>query len=140
MQITPYLMFDGQCEAAFAFYARLLGGEVTELSRFGDMPGNGELPDDARGRVLHARLQVRGQTFMGSDHPPEGGERPAGFALALGIDDLDDARRVFDALAEGGVVRMPFAPTFFAAGFGMCTDRFGTPWMVNCDAPAEAAP
>lgn len=131
MQLNPYLSFDGQCEAAFERYAQVLGGEIVALSRFGEMPDCGEMPAEARDRVMHVRLLVDGQVLMGSDSPPGRHEDTRGMSVTINVDDTAEGERIFNALAEGGTVRMAFAETFWAEGFGMCVDRFGTPWMVN---------
>ena len=131
MQITPYLVFNGQCEAAFKHYEQVLGGHITALMRFGDSPGCEDMPADMKDQVIHVHMTVGEQSLMGSDSPPEQYEAAGGLSVALNIDDRDEGERVFNALAEGGTVRMPFGETFWAHGFGMCVDRFGTPWMVN---------
>ena len=85
---------------------------------------------------MHARLVVGDKVLMGSDAPPEHYEGPKGFSVSLTINDLADAERIFHALAENGTVRMPLQETFWAVRFGMLVDRFGIPWMVNCERPA----
>lgn len=134
MQVVPYLMFSDQCAAAFRFYAELLGGEIIALQTHGESPVANEVPPDWHPLVIHARLKIGDQVLMGSDSPPEYREKAQGMYVSLQLDALAEARRVFDALAKGGVIKMPFEKTFWAAGFGMLVDRFGTPWMVNCEA------
>jgi PhnB protein len=86
--------------------------------------------------IMHARMSLPGgSVLMASDAPPEHVQKPQGFSISLTITDVADAERKFNALADGGTVTMPFAKTFWAKGFGMCVDKFGIPWMVNC--PAE---
>jgi PhnB protein len=145
MQFTPYLNFDGNGAEAMAFYADLFGGQIVHQSTFGEMPpmdGMPPLPEAAKNRLMHAHLQVGSQALMASDTLPEmpgqshdgcagGYQKPQGLWVSIGVDSTTEGRRVFDALAEGGQVAMPFQATFWAAGFGMVTDRFGTPWMVN---------
>lgn len=134
MDFNPYLTFDGNCREAFEFYARTLGGEVAMMQRFADMPGTPMVDEAYRDHVMHARLRLGERVLMGSDHGGMGhGAEMQGFSLQIGFDNLGDARAAFDALAVDGAVVMPFAPTFWAAGFGMLRDRFGVPWMVNCD-------
>jgi PhnB protein len=85
---------------------------------------------------MHARMSLPGgSVLMASDAPPEHREKVQGFSVSLTVTDVADAERKFNALADGGTVTMPFSKTFWSRGFGMCTDRFGIPWMVNC--PAE---
>ena len=95
-----------------------------------------EKPSGFEDKVMHASLRVGGTTVFASDGPPGYHETPQGFSVSLSFGDLDEARRIFDALAEGGTVKMPFDKTFWAAGFGMLVDRFGTPWMINCETAA----
>ncbi|HLH23943.1 MAG TPA: VOC family protein [Chloroflexota bacterium] len=134
MQINPYLNFDGQCAEAFRFYEQALGGTIEVLMTHGESPIAGEVPPGWHDRVLHARLTVGDTVLMGSDSPPEHYQKPAGVYVSLQVDEPTEARRIFGVLAENGAVIMPFAPTFWAAGgFGMLVDRFGIPWMVNCE-------
>jgi PhnB protein len=132
MQISPYLNFDGQCAEAFRFYEQVLGGKIEMMMTFGESPMAGEVPPAAHDRVMHVSMTAGGQNLMGSDSPPEMYQRPQGLYVSLHYDTAEEGARVFNALAEGGTVVMPFEKTFWAEGFGMLTDRFGTPWMVNC--------
>jgi PhnB protein len=88
---------------------------------------------------MHGTLTLRDRVLMGSDAPPDRYEAPKGFSLSLQLTDVGEAERVFRDLSNGGTVVMPLAPTFWAARFGMLVDRFGIPWMVNCDDAAAAA-
>lgn len=132
MQFHPYLMFDGQCEEAFKFYERVLGGEIAAMMRFEGSPAEDSVPPEWRGKIMHARLVVDGMTLMGSD-APQGFERPQGFSISINIDKPAEAERIFNALGEDGEIRMKMEETFWARRFGMVVDRFGTPWMVNCE-------
>lgn len=139
MQLNPYLSFDGQCSEAFEFYQKLLGGDIALTQTYGQTPMADQIPAEARDRIAHTRLIAGDVVLMGSDVFPAAAEgcgryeKPQGMDVTLGLDDVAEARRLFDALAEGGSVRMAFDKTFFAEGFGMVTDRFGTPWMVICE-------
>ena len=137
--LTPYLGFDQQCEAAFHFYEQVLGATLIELHRYRGSPMAAEMPEDRLDGVMHAALQLPGGGCLyGSDGGgPEGFKPIQGCQLTLSFTDIDAARRIFDALAEGAQVAMPFAPTFWAAGFGMLVDRYGVPWAVNCETPAS---
>jgi PhnB protein len=135
MQLNPYLMFNGQCEAAFRFYEQALGGKIVAMTTFGDSPMAEQSPAELRGQIMHARLVVGDTVLMGSDAPGERYEKMQGFSVALGVDEPEWAERVFNALAAGGTVTMPIQETFWAHRFGMLVDRFGTPWMVNCEKP-----
>lgn len=131
MKITPYLVFDGQCEAAFKHYEKVLGGNITTLKRFGETPGCEDMPPQTRDQVMHVHMTIGDQALMGSDSPPEHFEKAGGMSVAISLDDRDEGERIFGALAGGGTTRMGFEETFWARGFGMCVDRFGTPWMVS---------
>lgn len=136
MQLNPYLTFNGQCEAAFKFYEQCLGGKIEAMITHAGTPAEEHVPTEWRNKILHARLIVGDEVLMGSDAPPERYEEPKGFSVTLGIADPADAERIFHALAENGTVRMPIQETFWAVRFGMLVDRFGIPWMVNCERPA----
>ena len=131
----PYLTFDGTTAEAFAFYAKVLGGKLEFSQTFGESPMKDEIPAEFHDRVMHATLTLPDGPLMASDTGPwapfEGPMRSCG--LSLSFDDVDKGRQVFEALAEGGTVTMPFEKTFWAAGFGMLRDRFGVSWMVNCE-------
>ena len=145
MQFVPYLNFDGNCAEAMAFYAKLFGGQIVFQSTFGEMPpgeGMPPVPESARNRLMHAHLQIGAQSLMASDTMPAvpgmgletcggGYQKPQGMWISIGVETVAEGQRVFDGLAEGGQVTMPFTQTFWSPGFGMVTDRFGTPWMVN---------
>jgi PhnB protein len=134
MQVNPYLNFNGQCAEAFGFYEQLLGGKIEAMMTFGESPMAGEMPRESHSRILHARLVVDGQVLMGSDAPPEMYAKPQGLYVSLNVETSADGQRIFQALADNWTVIMPFEKTFWAAGgFGMLVDRFGTPWMVNCE-------
>lgn len=137
MQLSAYLIFADKAEAAFTFYAQCLGGKITQLSRFGEAPGAENMSAATRELVMHVRLELDGQVLMGSDCPPE---RPydgiKGCFVSISLDDVAKAKRIFEELAEGGDVQMPFEPTFWAERFGMLVDRFGMSWMVNVGKPA----
>lgn len=133
MQVTPYLNFNGDCGEAFDFYAKTLGGKIAAITTHGESPIASEVPPDWHDLVLHAPLEAGDLVLMASDAPPDRYQKPQGLYVALQIDDVAEAERVFGALSRDGQVIMPFEQTFWAARFGMAIDRFGTPWMVSCD-------
>lgn len=136
MRVDPYLNFDGNCAEAFRFYEQLLGGEL-EIMTHGESPVAGEVPPEWHDRILHASLRLGDALLMASDAPPDRYQPPQGNYVSLAVEEPAQAERIFSALAEGGQVTMPFEKTFWAAGgFGMVTDRFGTPWMINCEGNA----
>jgi PhnB protein len=136
MQLNPYLLFNGQCEAAFKFYAKVLGGKIDAMMPHKGSPAESHVPAEWRDKILHARMTIGDQVLMASDAPPGRFEKPQGFSVSLNISDPAEAERVFNELSKDGKVQMPFAETFWALRFGMAVDRFGIPWMVNCKKPA----
>jgi PhnB protein len=132
MQLNPYLNFNGQCEAAFKFYERCLGGKIEAMIPHAGTPAGEYAPPEWRDKILHASLILGDDVLMGSDAPPDRYEAPKGFSVSLQINDPADAERIFHALAENGVVQLPIQETFWATRFGMLVDQFGIPWMVNC--------
>jgi PhnB protein len=128
---SPYLMFPGNTEEAFAFYHRVFGGDEPSILRYSDMGING---DDA-GLVAHASLSIADETvLMGSD---VSSASVADYRVGTNVEthlaahDADEARRIFDALAERGTVSMPLDRVAWSELFGSCTDRFGVRWMVD---------
>ena len=95
-----------------------------------------QVPAEWRQQILHARLTVGDEVLMGSDAPPERYKQPQGISVSLNTKDTSEAERIFHALAENGTVQMPLQETFWAVRFGMLVDRFGTPWMINCEQAA----
>ncbi|MGW8465972.1 VOC family protein [Pseudomonas sp. GL-B-19] len=134
MKINPYLIFNGDCKAAFTFYAQSLPGKIEAMMTFGETPAGEHVPTDLHNLIIHTRLVVGDQAIMGSDTTPD---RPvddmAGFSVSLNVDSIAEAERVFAALSKDGTVQMPLEQTFWAARFGMLVDRFGVSWMVNCE-------
>ncbi|HEV7586674.1 MAG TPA: VOC family protein [Longimicrobium sp.] len=133
MRINPYLNFNGTCAEAFRFYEQVLGGKITFMQTHGESPMRDQTPPDWHDAVMHVTLEVDGQMLMGSDAPGEYYEKPQGFSVSVHPEDAEGAERIFNALAEGGQVRMPLEKTFWAARFGMLVDRYGTPWIINCE-------
>jgi PhnB protein len=142
MQIEAYLTFNGNCEEALNFYKDCLGGKIEALMRYEGTPmDNDQLPPGWKNKVMHSTFDANGARFMASDGmPPSAGSGQAGapsyngFSMSVYVPgDKAQAQRVFDALAAGGKVTMPFAPPFWGGSFGMLTDRFGVPWMVSSD-------
>jgi PhnB protein len=131
MKINPYITFNGRCEEAFDLYARVLGGRIEMKSTFREMPAEVGMPADWQDKIMHVSLRIGEDVLMGSDAPPGHFQQPQGFSVSVHPDNVEDGKRIFDALAEGGTVKMPFQETFWAQGFGMLDDRFGIPWMVN---------
>lgn len=133
MKINPYLNFNGDCAAALKFYEKVLGGKVIFSMTWAEMPGADQFPPETRKLIMHSTLNVGDNVVMCADSPPGQYKAPTGLNVSIHVTGVPEGERIFNALAEGGKVTMPFQQTFWAPGFGMCVDRFGIPWMVNCE-------
>jgi PhnB protein len=134
MQMNPHLSFDGQCETAFKFYEQCLGAQLDALFRYAGTPLAEQVPPDWQDKVMHCSLTIGQQELTGADVAPDQYQEPKGFSLSLQIKSADKAERIFRELSEGGTIVVPLEKTFWAARFGMVVDRFGIPWLINCDA------
>jgi PhnB protein len=137
VQINPYLSFNGQCEAAFRFYEECLDGKLGEIFRYAGTPLAEQVPADWQNKVMHGSLAIGDQVLMGGDVVPDRYERPQGVSLSLQIKSAAQAERIFNLLANEGTVVMPLEKTFWAERFGMLVDRFGIPWLINCEGSDE---
>jgi PhnB protein len=133
MKLNPYLNFPGNCAAAFQFYEQYLDGKITMTITFADSPLADEVPPEWRGKILHTRMMVGDVALMGGDELPEDYIAPQGFNVTLNVEQAAGAERIFAALAENGTVTVPLQETFWAVRYGMLTDQFGIPWMINCE-------
>jgi PhnB protein len=138
MAFRPYLFFGGNCREAFTRYQEIFGGELTLLA-MKDVPGETPPPELADA-IIHAAVVSGEDVLMGSDEPGATDFGPVqGMFVSYDAEDVADAERVMAALAEGGEVTQALEPTFFSEAFGMCVDRFGTPWMIVAPDPNAAA-
>ncbi len=138
MAFRPYLFFGGNCREAFTRYQEIFGGEL-HLMSMKDVPGETP-PPGQEDVIIHASVSIGDDLLMASDNMSDEAFGPVqGMMVSYDAADVADAKRVFDALAEGGTVTQDLLPTFFSEAFGMCTDRFGTPWMVVAPDPNAAA-
>jgi PhnB protein len=134
--LNAYLFYQDNCEAAFNFYAKILGGKIDAMMRSSDAPPDMPAAPGREKTIMHARMSLPdGSVLMASDAPPEHFSKPQGFSFSSRYMDPAAGAPKYPAPADGGTVTMPFSKTFWAKGFGMCVDKFGIPWMVNC--PAE---
>jgi PhnB protein len=139
MAFHPYLYFGGNCRQAFTRYQEIFGGELVLLA-LKDMPSDQPVPAAQAELIMHAALRRDDNLLMGSDDPTTDKFGPVqGMQVNYSVGDVDEAKRVFEALAEGGQVTLAIAETFWSPMFGMCVDRFGTPWMVGAEAPTESS-
>jgi PhnB protein len=137
-QVNPYLIFNGDCEAAFLLYKSVFGGEFPYMGKFGDMPpaeGQPELPEEEKNKVMHVTLPIGNTILMGSDTNSLAGEVKMGenVSISINVDSRAEADSIFTGLTDGGVVKMPMTDTFWGAYFGMLVDKFGIHWMINFD-------
>lgn len=137
MAFHPYLYFGGNCRDAFTRYQEIFGGELVLLP-MKDAPSDEPVPAAQADLIMHAALTFDDNLLMASDDPTTDSFGPVqGMQVNYTVAGVDEAKRVFEALADGGEVTRPIAETFWSPMFGMCIDRFGTPWMVSAEAPAE---
>ncbi|MBI1416008.1 MAG: VOC family protein [Limimaricola sp.] len=139
MQPTPipYLFFRGDCAAALTHYADVFDAEAPEILTVAASPAGAMMPAEVQHLVMHGALKVGEGWIYGADDVMGETAAMAGSSLAISFPTVDKARAVFDGLAEGGTVRMPFKAEFFTPGMGALTDRFGIRWMVLTDDPKE---
>jgi PhnB protein len=137
MQIQPYLNFNGNCKEAFEFYAQVLKGKIDMMMTHAEAPPEAQGGPEWRDKILHAHLTVGDAVIMASDVPADRYLPPRSFSVSLQIDDIAEAERIFKELSAGSEkIMMPIQPTFWAARFAMFFDRFGIPWMINCNPAA----
>lgn len=132
MHPTPYLLFNGNCAEAMAAYAKIFGSEVNTAMKAGEMP-DVPIPDDRKDWIAHSDLKIGDGVLMASDNIFGQPEPMAACSVMLSYPTTAEARAIFDKLADGGAITMAFEPTFWSAGFGTCTDRFGVHWMIGTD-------
>lgn len=133
MEVNAYVMYDGDCAEAFKFYEKLFDAKIEGISTFAGSPAAEHAPPEWGDKILHASMSIGNTRLMASDAPPGQYQKPQGISVALGLKDPARGEQIFNALAENGQVLMPYQKTFWSPGFGMCVDRFGIPWMVNCE-------
>ncbi len=139
MQLNAYLLFKGNCEEAFKFYEKALGGKIEAMMPHAGTPAEKHVAPEWAQKIMHARLVVGNAVLMGSDVPHGEFDKPQGFSVSIHTDDPAEAERLFHALEKGGNITMPIQATFWAVKFGMLVDRFGIPWMINCQQAAQRA-
>jgi PhnB protein len=131
--VSPYIAFNGNCREAIEFYKNALGAEVLFTQTVGASPMSDMGPAE---NIMHCTIKVGGSTIMMCDDPRPGAAAGGGnISLAIGLNDPEQARQLFENIARDGSVVMPLERTYWAEAFGMVTDKFGVKWMVNCDAP-----
>ncbi|MEI9977707.1 MAG: VOC family protein [Edaphobacter sp.] len=139
MQLNAYLNFGGNCEEAFRFYEKNLGGKINAMMRYADQPDPKNAPPGTEKFVLYANMSIAGTEVMGSDVAPGRFEPMRSVYLSLGVDSDEEAERVYGLLKEGGELFMTMSETFFAFRFAMLRDKFGTSWMIIHQRPMPGA-
>lgn len=130
--LDAYLIFDGTAAQAMKFYEKVLGARLEMMMTFADSPMGSECGPGDADKIMHACLDIGGRKLMASDEMPGTTHKGKhGVSMVLSYDSVDEAKKVFAALSEGGTVNMPMDKTFWVESFGMATDRFGTAWMIN---------
>ena len=140
MSLNPYLYFNGQCEEAFRFYEQRLGGKITFMMKYEGSPMASLGPADYANKILHAGLSLGDGLLEGCDALTGEYRKPQSFCVMFRPKDVAEADCIFGALAEDGTVRIPIGETFWALRFGMVVDRFGIPWLINCEKPSGSHP
>ena len=135
MNFSTHLGFDGNCDEAMKFYEKTFGGKIDFKMTWRESPMADQVGPDFQDKIMHESMSLGNTMLMASDSPPGRFQKAQGIVVSINVETQEDADRVFKALAEGGSVQMPIAETFWAKRFGMATDKFGIPWMVNCSKP-----
>ena len=135
MKLHTYLNYGGNCEQAFRFYERHLGGKITMMVTHGQQPDPSDVSPDWKNAILHARMTIGEAEIMGADVPPERFQPMRSAYLSLTVDSIEEAERIYALLSDGGQIFMPMEETFFAFRFAMLRDRFGTSWMILNERP-----
>ena len=136
MNVQSYITFGGRCEEALEFYKKSVGAEVTSLMRWKESPdADMKGPPGWEDKVMNAMFRIGDTDLMADDGMGESKAEFKGMTLSIEVADDAEAEHVFTALGEGGKVTMPLTKTFWSSSFGMLTDKFGVPWMVNVETP-----
>jgi PhnB protein len=130
MKLNPYLNYGGNCEQAFRFYEKHLGGKILAMMPHSQMPDPSNVPADWKNAILYARMTLGETDIMGSDVPPDRFQSMRSVYLSLDVSSIEEAERIHALLADGGEIFMPMQETFFAFRFSMLRDKFGTSWMI----------
>jgi PhnB protein len=132
LKLYTQLNFGGNCEEAFRFYEKHLGGKITMIMNQSQAPG---APGGAGKAIIHARMNIGDTVLIANDVPPSVFQKMRSVYMYLSLDSVEEAERVHELLAEGGEIFMPMEETFFATRFSMLRDRFGVSWSVIHERP-----
>lgn len=135
-----YVNFPGTTDEALKLYETVFGTRIVARMTFGEAPFVPNVPESAKGKIMHAQLPITEAVhLMASDFVE--GLSPGKFVrgndvnISIVANDKAEADRAFALLSDGGAVRMPLANAPWGPYFGMCTDRFGVQWMVSLPHP-----
>ena len=131
IKLDIYVNYKGNCREAFQFYEKHLGGKITMMSTFNEMPDTSNLPKERLNDILHARIEIGNSVLMGADIPHAESMRSA--YLTLRVESNEEAERIYKLLTDGGEIFMKLEQTFYASSFAMLRDKFGTNWMLLCE-------
>lgn len=129
--LTPYLFFNGNCREALDFYKECFGGEL-QLMTYGDAPEDSPFPKGDKDNIMHGCLTKGTFSLMASDNPMAAPVPGDNVHLSIECDTMPEIQKLFKALGDEGVIKMPLEDTFWGAHFGMLIDKFGIHWMLSC--------
>lgn len=135
MNLYTHLNFGGNCEEAFRFYEKHLGGKITTMMKASQLPAEYNVQPGTENAVVHARMSIAGVELIANDVPQSHFKPVRSSYLYLAVDSSKDADRIWAVLAEGASIGTPIAETFFASRFGQLRDRFGTLWTIIHERP-----
>lgn len=135
MKPTPYLFFNGNAREAITTYAEVFGVDMPQMMTMADGPPDMGVPEDRKDWIMHCQMQVGEGSLMISDDFMANAAAMDGCSVMIEFETATEAKTVFDKLANGGEIRMEWEPTFWSAGFGTLTDKFGIRWMVGTAEP-----
>ena len=133
MKFNTYIIFNGNCREAFKWYVEIFNGKMVSCETYRDTPADLGVQEENMDQIIHAMIKVGNGFLMGADDPMRQYSPPCGMHISVNFDDAGEAGRIFGLLSDGANVSMPFQKTFWADGFGMLTDRYNVPWMINCN-------
>jgi PhnB protein len=142
MKLHTYLNYGGNCEEAFRFYEKHLGGKILMMLTHEQAPAQGPaaVPDNWKSKIMFSRMRLGQTDIMANDVPADRFQPMRSVYLSLTVDSIAEAERIHHLLADGGQIFMPLQETFFAFRFSMLRDKFGTSWMIIHERPEPPKP
>jgi PhnB protein len=138
MKLDIYVNYPGNCQEAFQFYEKHLGGKITMMMTHQQQREAANVPQNWKDAILYARMEIGNSVLMGADIPNAEPMRSA--YLTLRVESAEEAERIYELLSDGGQIFMKMEQTFFASRFAMLRDRFGTSWMLMCEEVGDGGP